>query len=323
MLHELIPLEEPQRWRAALEGIPHAFGHTWDNCHALSLTTKHRTFLYQFASEEARIVCPIAERHYAGHVDIVTPFGFSGFANAGRSMVFAEAWKRFAREREWVCGYIGLNPLLECFDHYAADDLFQQNELFCLDLQLDVAELYQRLSRSRQRQIKAWNARQDWLYLERERLVDFIVAEADAHFRRRGASSVYRFTPMTWRSLLASPNVEILGATIEGRIVAVTVFGYSDTIADALFNISIPEGRDAATSLMWEGALRFKKRGITVLNMGGGVRQGDSIAQAKQLFGARVLPLRCLKQVYLADRFAELCRVAGVDPSERTGYFPP
>jgi hypothetical protein len=323
MRQELIPLEEPQRWQAALDGIPHAFGHTWENCYAMSLSTGHRTFLYQYESNKARIVCPISERRYAGQVDVVTPFGFSGFTSLGQSMEFSEVWLRFAREREWVCGYIGLNPLLECAAHYAPGDLFQQNELFYLDLRLNEAELYQRLSRCRKRQIKAWNARENWRCTDRGAIADFIIAQADKFFHSRGASSVYRFAPATWRSLLVLPNVELLGAKDEGRIVAATVFAYSDTISDAFFNISLPEGRDAATSLMWEGALRLKDLGITVLNMGGGVRQGDSVAQAKQRFGARVLPLRCLKQIYLPDRFSELCKLAGVNPAERTGYFPP
>ena len=134
MHHELIPLSDPDRWRSALSGIPHAFGHTWESCYAMSLSTDHRTFLYQFESDDARIVCPIAERCCAGDVDIATPFGFSGFAGLGRSTEFPRAWLRFAREREWVCGYIGLNPLLECAEHYATEDVFPQNELFYLEL---------------------------------------------------------------------------------------------------------------------------------------------------------------------------------------------
>src|SRR5215475_3357169 len=251
MRQELIPLEEPERWRDALDGIPHAFAHTWESCHAMSLTTRHRTFLYQFVSDGARIVCPVAERRYAGEVDIVTPFGFSGFATFGQSVEFSQAWLCFARDREWVCGYIGLNPLLECAAHYPPSDVYQQNELFYLDLRLDEAALYQRLSRCRKRQMKAWNARENWLCTDREILADFIVAEADAFFRSRRASSAYGFEPATWRTLLALPNVVLIGATDEGRIVAATVFAYAETIADALFNVSLPEGRDAATSIMW------------------------------------------------------------------------
>ena len=99
------------------------------------------------------------------------------------------------------------------------------------------------------------------------------------------------------------------------------VFVHTNTIADALFNISLPEGRDAPVPLMWEGALRLQDRSIPVLNMGGGVRQGDSVAQSKHHYGARVLPLRCLKQVYLPDRFAELCRAPALIPQIARAIF--
>jgi hypothetical protein len=287
------------------------------------LTTKHPTFLYEFESDDARIVCPVAERNYAGQIDIVTPFGFSGFAGVGHSAEFSQSWLRFARERKWVCGYIGLNPLLERAAHYPPGDIYQQNEIYYLDLSLGEAELYRRLSKGRKRQIKKWNARGNWLCTDREALVDFVIARADAFFQSRWASPVYTFTPATWHSLLALQNVELLGAMHAGRIIAVMLFALSTTIADALFNISLPEGRDAASPLLWEGALRLRARGISVLNIGGGIRQGDSVAQAKHYYGARVLPLQCLKQVFDADRFAELCRMADVDPSKRTGYFPP
>ena len=65
----------------------------------------------------------------------------------------------FAREREWVCGYIGLNPLLECAAHYPPGDVYQQNDFF-LDLWLGETELYRRLSKGRKHQIK--NMERSW-----------------------------------------------------------------------------------------------------------------------------------------------------------------
>ena len=60
-----------------------------------------------------------------------------------------------------------------------------------------------------------------------------------------------------------------------------------------------------------------------MLNLGGGVREADGVAEFKRRFGAWTLPLRSLEQVYdpLAayDRF---CRSKAVSPSDRAGYFP-
>ena len=53
------------------------------------------------------------------------------------------------------------------------------------------------------------------------------------------------------------------------------------------------------------------------------MRRGDGIAEFKERFGARRLPLGALKQVYRPTVYADLCRDAGVlDPADRTGYFP-
>jgi len=287
------------------------------------LTTKQPTFLYEFQFDGTRIVCPIAERQYAGQIDIVTPFGFSGFASNGQSTEFSQSWLRFARDREWVCGYIGLNPFLKLPASYLPADIYQENELYFLDLSLSEAELHRRLSKGRKRQLRSWNRHASWLCTDRQMIIDFIIAQSDSFFRSRGASSAYAFAPATWCSFLSLDNVELLGAARAGRIIAAIVFAHATSIADALFNISLPEGKDAQAPLLWEGALRLRSRGICTLNLGGGIRRGDNVGQSKRYYGAHVVPLQCLKQVYDPHRFTELCRIAGVDPSRRAGYFPP
>ena len=130
-------------------------------------------------------------------------------------------------------------------------------------------------------------------------------------------------TEATWQALATSDRVELLGALREDRLVAVTFFGWADGMADALFNISLPEGRDAATALLIEGAERLGKQGISLLNIGGGVRPGDNVERAKQLFGASTLPLLHLKEVFAPNRFRRLCTAAGAEASGQTAFFPP
>jgi Acetyltransferase (GNAT) domain len=129
-------------------------------------------------------------------------------------------------------------------------------------------------------------------------------------------------SPATWHAWAASDRVELLGALRNGRLVAVTFLGWAEGVADALFNISLPEGRDAATALLIEAAERLSTRGISLLNLGGGVRPGDDVERAKQLFGATARPLLHLKQVFAPSRFRQLCAAAGAETSE-TAFFPP
>ena len=42
----------------------------------MAQTSEHPTFLYEFASSDVRIVCPLSERTADGRIDVVTPYGF-------------------------------------------------------------------------------------------------------------------------------------------------------------------------------------------------------------------------------------------------------
>jgi hypothetical protein len=319
--HSLIGLDERERWRSALAGVPHGFGHTWDSCHAFSLTNRLPTYLYVFESPEGRVVCPLIERWFEGEADVATPFGFSGFAGRGGYAGFDEKWRAFAMRQGWVCAYIGQNPVLLPEGLWPEDAFEPAQNLYWLGID-DPDRLHRGLSRLRRRQLRRWRI-PGWLCTDRDALLAFVLESADAFFQRVGAAPNYFLAEATWQALAASQHVELLGARREGRLVAATLFGWANGVADALFNISLPEGRDAATALLVEGAERLSERGVAGLNIGGGVRPGDDVERAKKLFGATARPLLRLRQVFAPGRFVELCAAAGVEPSGAGGFFPP
>jgi hypothetical protein len=322
MQQELIPLSDRVRWKQALEGIRHAFGHTWESCHAMALTTGYRTHLYHCSTEAAHIVCPISERCFHGEIDILTPYGMSGFAARGTVTDFERIWMQFAREQGWVCGYVGMHPGLKPHAtngfraHYAT-------ELYFLDLTSSESELFERLSSNRRRQINAWRACGASVCRSNQELLDFVLTHSDEFFERRSASTIYHFSAETWRHLFSSPNVIVLGATAADQIVAVSIFAASCDLGEYLFSISLPEGRRFSAPLLWEGMLELKSRGVATLNLGGGIKGQDSVAEFKRRFGAKRVPFQCLKQVYRLDRFGLLCDIAGVPSDDLSGYFPP
>ena len=114
-----------------------------------------------------------------------------------------------------------------------------------------------------------------------------------------------------------------MGGGIGDEVQAVCVFGYTPYVAEYLFGVSAPEGRRHSAALLWHGAMRLRSLGIPRLNLGGGIHRGDGVADFKRRFGAARRALGSLRQVYDPERFEELCRRAGVDPSDRAGYFPP
>jgi hypothetical protein len=318
--HELIPLEQGERWDAALAGVRHGPAHTHGFCRSVQLTSGAPTYLYLWEDGASRVVCALAERGAAAEVDVTTPYGFGGFAMSGDCAGFAAEWRAFARER-WVCGYIALNPLFADARHFARDEVHVHNRLYVLDLSLDPDRLWSRLSRNRRRQLRDWDAGGARLELDRSRLAGFLADSYRAFFERKGAGPATDFRRETVAELAELPDVLLVGAG-EGELEAVAAFAYTPHAADALFAVSRPGGERHSARLVWWGVERLRELGVPYLNLGGGIRAGDDVAEFKRRFGPDEHPLASLRQVYRPDVYDRLCERAGVSP-ERPGWFPP
>ncbi|MGY1670992.1 hypothetical protein [Geodermatophilus sp. SYSU D00710] len=320
----LIPLEDRNAWERALHGIPHAFGHTWANCRAMQLTTGWPTFLYTWEAGSARVVCAVAERGEEGLVDVVTPYGFGGFVGIGAMTGMLKDWDEFARERGYVCAYIGLHPELAPAVCRSTTDYYEHNDVYILELDSGVDVLHRGLSSNRRRQLRAFDSGAARLVDDRPRLEAFFLDNVADFMARKGASATYSFSDRTWHALLREDAIFLLGAeSPEGDLAAVCVFAYTAYSGEYLFGISRTDGDPFSAPLLWAGAVMLTDMGIPRLNLGGGVRRGDGIAEFKQRFGGRRWPLGALKQVFRPAVYADLSRAVGADPSDRTGFFPP
>lgn len=318
---ELVPLSAPERWRRVLEHIPHGFAHTQESCHAYSLTTGYETFLFCAEAGGSRVACPIAERPIDGRVDVVTPYGFSGFSGTGPAPDLPERWRAFARARGYVCGYIGLSPLFGHPSFVESADVYPNKHVYVLDLSRSDHELQRALSVNRRRQLRTWNpAAHD---LERDRLVAFFLEQYPLFMRRRGAGPQYVFAAETLKAICRLPNVFLLGAERNGDLESVSVFAHTPHGGEFLFNASLPGGSQHSTHLLWSAVHRLRQLGVPLLNLGGGVVAEDSLARYKERFGPRKVPLVALKQVYDRPAYERLCRARGRDPGDMSGFFPP
>jgi hypothetical protein len=317
-----IPLDAPQEWKEALRGVKHAFAHTWENCYAMHLTTRFKTYLYCFEDGDVRIVCPIAEREYDGFIDIVTPYGFSGFAGDRDCPEFPQCWRQFVEEKAYVCAYIQLNPLLENSTYSAPQEIRRYNSVYVMDLTLSVDEIIDRMSRNRRKQVKRIIDNEDNIILDRRKLTDFLLDNFSDFFRRKNASSTYDFSPETFSFLCGLDNVSIVGAGNQGHVEAVSLLAYTQYMGEALFQFSLPEGRRHAVEMVWHRLNYLKSIGVPLMNLGGGVCENDSLAKFKEQFGGKKLPLGCLKQIYRPEVYEMLCKRKQVDPRDISGYFP-
>jgi len=314
-----IPLESPSEWKEALEGIKHSVGETWENCYAMHLTTGLKTYLYCFESENVRIVCPFVEREYDGYIDILKPVGFSGFVANGDCSEFPHYWKAFVRQRGYICGYLGLDPIFDYSTHFDPDEIYQYNTIYVLDLTLSLDGLWANLSTNRKRQLRDWDNIRPDLVLEKSTLTNFFLANYVDFFCRKDAARFYFFSRDTLSFLFNIDNVLIVGASSSKKVEAVSVFTYTADVGEYLFNVSLPEGRNHTAALLWYSVNYLKSLQIPLLNLGGG---SGGVGEFKRRFGARKLALRCLKQVYEPEIYENLCRCANADPNDMTGYFP-
>jgi hypothetical protein len=320
--HGLIALAERDRWLEALRDVPHGPAHTWGICRAAALTSGLATFLFVFEDGDGRAVCPVSERDFGGRTDVVTPYGFGGFAGTVPRERLAEGWAAFARSRGWVCGYLGLNPVFHDGGGFAPGEVHVHNRLYVMDLRGTDAELWARLSQNRRRQLRDWASVERGLVHDRGALTAFLLAEYPAFFARRGVGPASDFSAQTMAAFAGLDDVWMVGAAPGGDVESVAVFAHTPHAADYLFGVSVPGAEHHSAHLIWAGAQRLRRLGVPSLNLGGGVREGDRLAEFKRRFGAAQLPLRSLRQVYDAEAYAELCRRAGVSP-DRGGWFPP
>lgn len=322
-MQRLIPLEGREQWTAALDGIPHAFGHTWESCHAMALTTGLPTYLYVWEHGSGRAVCPLSERTFAGATDVFTPYGFSGFVRTGDTTGLPADWAEYAAGRGYVCGYIGMNPLLGDLDGFCGEDVYEHNELYVLDLTRTQASLFESLSRNRRRQVKTSEQQAGWLIADTRRNAGFMLKHHRASLERKGTAGTYRFSDATLRCILELPNTLLIGAGDGDAVESAWLFTYTRWAAESFMSVALPGAEHHAAALTWHGMLELRRRGIPILNLGGGVHRDDGIARFKQRFGPSAVSLCALKQVYRPGEYERLCRAAGMDPDDRSGFFPP
>lgn len=315
----LIPLDSPGEWKEALVGIRHTFGHTWENCYAMHLTTGLQTYLYCFEEDATRIVCPVVERDFHGYVDVVKPFGFSGFVGKGECPDFALHWDNFARERGYVCAYLGLNPVFGYETHFDAASIYQYDTVYVLDLTPSVDALYGCCDSNRKRQLKHWDDIVANLVVDKPAVETFFKRTYYDFLQTKNAEPIYYVSDETLSFLFNSDNVALVGMRDGEEVVAASVFFYTSHGGDYWFGLSLLGGRKHSAALVWYGIRYLKSLGIPLLNFGGG---DAGTAEFKRRFGAKGRPLRCLKQVYNRDVYEALCREANADPHDMAGYFP-
>lgn len=314
----VIPLGDESAWHHALGRVPHAFQHSHEFAQAMHLATGYRAFLLELSGEEGNVVCSLVERPIDDGLDIASASGLSGFAGRGDWPSVAPAWDEFVRDRGYVCGYVGIHPLFGPSGLSDAAD--PHNTLYVLDLGLGRDRLLKAMARNRRRELRGWEERRSQLVHDRGEIADFMNANYEAFMGSLGARPPL-LTSEGLDMLCRSESCLVAATTNAGALDAAYLFGVSPHAGECLVNVSVGQGRRRSTDLVWYGATALMDREVSLLNLGGGVAEDDPVAQAKQRWGARRVPLRALRQIYRPVLYEKLC--AALPPgSANTPFFP-
>jgi hypothetical protein len=286
----------------------------------MHLNTGYKTYLFTFKKDGVRIVCPIIERDFKGYKDIAKPFGFSGFVGTSKHSKFSTHWKEFSRKQGYITGYPGLCSVFDFSDLFDPLEVFQNTNVFILDLQPPVNRILQKMSAGRRRQFNNWDEVISNFIYDRSELKNFFHDEYDNFLDRIGASSHYYLSSETISYLFTLENVVVVGAKQNGRIVSAYFFGITPYMATCIYVLSLPEGRHYSAPLIWFAAKELKNHCIPFLNLGGA---SGGLAEFKRRFGTQKKPLLSLKQVYRPKIYKEHCKKVNADPNDVNGFFPP
>ena len=175
---------------------------------------------------------------------------------------------------------------------------------------------------NRKRQLRNWSDVVPSIVLDKRAVTDFLLSNYLDFMRAKNAPSFYYFSRETLAFLASLDNVLLVGAPDAASLESVSVFFYTPSGGEYFINISLPEGRHHAVALLWYGVNYLKSLDVPLLNLGGSSKENDGMAQFKERFGSKKIPLKSLKQVYAPDSYERICRQVGADPHDMTGYFP-
>jgi hypothetical protein len=249
-----------------------------------------------------------------GRCDLTSAYGFGGPWGEGD---WRGAFRRACAEQGVVSEFVRYHPV-RANQRIAGDDvsLTEVQEMVVLDLDEDDEELVRRMvpqARNKLRKaMRAGVAAQPSRDLER-----FWSLYSDA-MRALGASAGYLF-PLEY--------FEALDALGDGLLMldagsAAALFLCGAGAMHYFLAASTDEGRrTAAANLVIYEAMRIgRDAGLRVLNLGGGVRDGDALQAFKRSFGPGRAPYVVGSAIHDADAYRRLSEQAGVDPADP--WFP-
>ena len=319
----LIEKEDEAEWNAVLSGLPHAIAHTHAFATCMARSAGSNVFLFVAEHTHGRAACVMSERFFQGQPDIYTPYGFGGFVGIGDLSGLRDAWEEFATSRGYVASYLMQHPILMPAEVGVSwsENISSDRHLYVVDLLLSAEERFQLVSSRKRAELTKWLKRTepetDQLVLK-EAFVDLYPSFS----KRRKMAKHYQFSGPLLSELASLPAMHLVGVRgRDGEVSCVILMGSHGPCGDYLFMASSIEGEREGTGVIWVGLEELAAQGVSMCNLGGGIREGDGVAEMKRRLGGVAQKIPVIQEVMDPDRYKTLCKTAG-HLAEDAQFFP-
>jgi hypothetical protein len=327
MGHKIISLSERDAWERELSGMNYLPAHTWEYCSAMSAASGMETALFVETTAQRKVICPFSVRSKEeGLRDLVSPYGFGGILATDMengAPASPGGWKAFWRANGAVTAYIMQHPLSRLANDVGeGGEVTEMHRLFQIDLARSIEELWQAMHSAHRYQVRHDEASGTIEILcDEAGLKQALFALYPQTLDRLQASKVYYFGRTTLEALASMKGALIVGARDADTVQAVSLFLSTPHGADYFLNAATQEGRKYSRSFVWKAIKELKNRSVPSLNLGGGVRPGDSLEAFKRRFGGSPVSGQVLRQVFDPEKYTYLMKYC--ENVDARGYFPP
>ena len=312
--------KNPQRWQVLLSDIPHSPTHSWEYINALSQTTSAPFYLYYHIGSDFKVICPLMVRYKKGEPDVTMPYGFNGLIITGQNTSFQKDMEDFLSSLGFVCGYITYNPFFHESESLFKKICIPSVNVYSLNLTKSREQLLLEMSKKTRYTLKQWCKRSYQIIDKKHLPINYAYQLYLETLRRVQATSIYYFSEECFTQLVTSNYSYVIAIGHERKISAFSMFIYNKFCAEYFINASDQNGRIHARGFIWHAIDYFKKKQIPVLNLGGGTKNDDSLADFKRRLGGQMIQTWKQHHIYNHHKFSKLCGSIHPKTSE---YFPP
>ncbi len=248
---------------------------------------------------------PIAGTPY---LDIVSPYGYSGPVinnNKGYWHTFAAAFMNYCEGYGVIAEFARLNPYIVQTLPYG--EHHYEHDIFYIDLTKSENEIWKGFDKGCRSAIKDENVvfAHGVPQLVR-RFYEFRMSQLKA--------DGYEFDELFFNKLSSMDCV----ACFYNENAGIIILRYGD-YAHYFLSGSIKPGQ--TNSLVWNAIKWAKAQGCKIFNLGGGLKEGDSLESFKRSFSHDSKPFYTYRRTHNLEVYNQICASKGIDQT-RTDYYP-